>query len=96
MAWHKKVMKQKYNDPDKLKEYLDAVYGPGNWRVEVKSNNRWMIGLTRPWQEVSKKVSSFKCANNRLTQISKHEMENIESQVRVHYDPTYYYNIMPE
>jgi len=73
MAWHKEVMKQKYNDPDRLKCYLDTVYGPGNWRVEVgdatvvdfryrtdknlyiqiKSNNRWMISLTRPWQEVS-------------------------------------------
>ncbi|KAK1752026.1 hypothetical protein QBC47DRAFT_416510 [Echria macrotheca] len=72
MAWHKKVMKQKYNDPDKLREYLDATYGPGNWRVEVKSTNRWMIALTRPWKE--------------------HEMEYIESQVRVHYDPNDYEN----
>ncbi|KAK3377250.1 hypothetical protein B0T24DRAFT_237276 [Lasiosphaeria ovina] len=66
MAWYKNVMKQKYNDPDKLKAYLDTVYGPGNWMVEVRSNNRWMISLTRPWQES--------------------EMEEIESNIRVHYD----------
>ncbi|KAK0712483.1 hypothetical protein B0T26DRAFT_714455 [Lasiosphaeria miniovina] len=66
MVWHKKIMKQKYNDPDQLKVYLDTVYGSGNWMVEVRSNNRWMISLTRPWQES--------------------EMENIESNIRVHYD----------
>ncbi|KAM7213292.1 hypothetical protein V8F06_011303 [Rhypophila decipiens] len=51
MAWHKKVMKQKYNDPDELKAYMNATYGEQNWMVEIKSNNRWMISLTRPWQE---------------------------------------------
>ena len=47
MAWHKKVMQQKYNDPDTLKAYLDAAYGPGNWRVEVSWSYRGVGGLSR-------------------------------------------------
>jgi hypothetical protein len=33
--WHEVMLRQKYNDPRKLKQVLDKVYGSGNYLVKV-------------------------------------------------------------
>jgi len=35
--WHEVVLRQKYNDPRKLKESLDTMYGQGGYQVKVRS-----------------------------------------------------------
>ncbi|KAK4202403.1 hypothetical protein QBC40DRAFT_44056 [Triangularia verruculosa] len=46
------VMRQKYNDPRKLKTWLDATYPLGNYAVKVK-DNRWILSLPEPLSDVS-------------------------------------------
>ncbi|KAI0600868.1 hypothetical protein F4775DRAFT_509151 [Biscogniauxia sp. FL1348] len=36
--WHEVVLRQKYNDPRKLKESLDTMYGQGGYQVKIKAN----------------------------------------------------------
>ncbi|KAK0725506.1 hypothetical protein B0H67DRAFT_570708 [Lasiosphaeris hirsuta] len=49
-GWHEEVMRQKYNDPRKLKDFLDKTYGSGNYLVKIRSN-RWILCLPEPLQE---------------------------------------------
>ncbi|KAH7311522.1 hypothetical protein B0I35DRAFT_438242 [Stachybotrys elegans] len=45
--WFEQVMRQKYNDPVKLRDYLDETYGPDNYLVKTRSN-RWILCLPAP------------------------------------------------
>ncbi len=36
VTWHVVVLRQKYNDPLKLKNTLDTLYGEGNYKVKVR------------------------------------------------------------
>jgi hypothetical protein len=49
-GWHEQILRQKYNDPRRLKEYLDEAYGPGNYLVKTKSN-RWILCLPEPMNQ---------------------------------------------
>ncbi|KAK4175752.1 hypothetical protein QBC36DRAFT_330733 [Triangularia setosa] len=44
------VMRQKYNDPRKLKSWLDAAYPSGNYAVKIR-DNRWILSLPEPLNE---------------------------------------------
>ncbi|KAK3346875.1 hypothetical protein B0T25DRAFT_553072 [Lasiosphaeria hispida] len=43
-GWHEELMRQKYNDPRKLKDFLDKTYGFGNYLVKIR-RNRWILCL---------------------------------------------------
>ncbi|KAI1799226.1 hypothetical protein F4811DRAFT_544927 [Daldinia bambusicola] len=43
-TWHEVVLRQKYNDPQKLKNSLDSMYGPDRYKVRVKSG-RYILQL---------------------------------------------------
>ena len=34
-VWHEEVLRQKYNNPRKLVEVLNNMFGQGNYRVKV-------------------------------------------------------------
>ena len=36
-GWSEHVLRKKYRDPMKLKEFLDGIYGPGQYKVIVRS-----------------------------------------------------------
>ncbi|KAK4108503.1 hypothetical protein N656DRAFT_784001 [Canariomyces notabilis] len=44
------MLRQKYNDPRKLKQVLDKVYGSGNYLVKIMSE-RWILYLPEPLTE---------------------------------------------
>ncbi|KAI1489255.1 hypothetical protein F5X96DRAFT_641605 [Biscogniauxia mediterranea] len=48
--WHEVVLRQKYNDPRKLKESLDTMYGQGGYQVKTKAN-RYILKLPVPLDE---------------------------------------------
>ncbi|KAI1465107.1 uncharacterized protein F4812DRAFT_132306 [Daldinia caldariorum] len=43
-TWHEVVLRQKYNDPLKLKNSLDSMYGQDRYKVRVKSG-RYILQL---------------------------------------------------
>ncbi|KAK7224313.1 hypothetical protein V2G26_012316 [Clonostachys chloroleuca] len=47
---YEEVMRQKYNDPAKLRDLLDELYGRGNYSVKTKSS-RWILRLPAPLKE---------------------------------------------
>ncbi|KAI0012556.1 hypothetical protein F4779DRAFT_40547 [Xylariaceae sp. FL0662B] len=50
-VWHETVLRQKYNDPMKLKNLLDNAYGQGRYNVKIKAN-RYILRLPEPLNEV--------------------------------------------
>ncbi|KAI1759184.1 hypothetical protein GGR53DRAFT_471605 [Hypoxylon sp. FL1150] len=54
-AWHEVVLRQKYNDPTRLKASLDSIYGPGRYIVKIKAN-RYYLQLPEPLLEVNRPV----------------------------------------
>lgn len=42
-------MRQRYNNPSKLKEILDQMFGPGKYRVTIQSE-RYILHLPQPLQ----------------------------------------------
>ncbi|KAI0097136.1 hypothetical protein F4814DRAFT_453665 [Daldinia grandis] len=49
-AWHEVVLKQKYNDPRKLKNTLDSLYGNDNYKIK---SGRYILQLPEPLDEVT-------------------------------------------
>ncbi|KAI2778760.1 hypothetical protein F4815DRAFT_231384 [Daldinia loculata] len=50
-TWYEVVLKQKYNDPQKLKSSLDSMYGQGRYKVKIKAS-RYILQLPEPPQEL--------------------------------------------
>ncbi|KAI1105657.1 hypothetical protein F4804DRAFT_331080 [Jackrogersella minutella] len=53
VEWHEVVLKQKYNDPLKLKKSLDGLYGQGKYKVRTKAN-RYILQLPEKIHEEKK------------------------------------------
>ncbi|KAI1642504.1 uncharacterized protein F4817DRAFT_294798 [Daldinia loculata] len=49
-TWYEVVLKQKYNDPQKLKSSLDSMYGQGRYKVKIKAS-RYILQLPEPPHE---------------------------------------------
>ncbi|KAI1477293.1 hypothetical protein F4774DRAFT_389532 [Daldinia eschscholtzii] len=50
VTWHEVVLRQKYNDPLKLKNSLDSMYGQNKYKVRIKAN-RYILQLPEPPHE---------------------------------------------
>jgi len=48
--WSEHVLRKKYRDPMKLKQYLDNTYGEEHYKVTVKGD-RWILALPNPLVE---------------------------------------------
>ncbi|KAI0378688.1 hypothetical protein F5Y04DRAFT_143530 [Hypomontagnella monticulosa] len=57
-SWHNVVLKQKYNDPLKLKATLDGIYGKGQYRVTTRAN-RYILQLPEKLNEVNEPSVAF-------------------------------------
>lgn len=44
---HEVVLRQRYNDPMKLKKVLDEMFGEGKYRVQTRST-RWILRVPEP------------------------------------------------
>jgi hypothetical protein len=89
-GWHEQILRQKYNDPRRLKEYLDEAYGPGNYLVKTKSN-RWILCLPEPMNQVPDSLlfssTSSTTGSLSLTPFSEQgDMDSLEQHVQFHYD----------
>ncbi|KAI0126969.1 hypothetical protein BJ170DRAFT_630636 [Xylariales sp. AK1849] len=45
-GWSDHMLRKKYRDPVKLKNYLDTVYGEGQYQISIKKD-RWIIALPK-------------------------------------------------
>ncbi|KAI5860608.1 hypothetical protein GGS23DRAFT_599416 [Durotheca rogersii] len=50
-TWHEILLRNKYNNPMKLKDVLDKMYGKGKYRIRSKSSNLVLL-LPEPLKEV--------------------------------------------
>jgi len=48
--WFEQVLRMKYNDPLKLIDSLDRMFGTGNYILKTRSN-RWILFLHNPLQQ---------------------------------------------
>ncbi|KAI0892816.1 hypothetical protein F4806DRAFT_224186 [Annulohypoxylon nitens] len=49
---HEVVLRQRYNDPMKLKKVLDEMFGEGKYRVQTRST-RWILRVPEPMPKVN-------------------------------------------
>ncbi|OTB02219.1 hypothetical protein M426DRAFT_322795 [Hypoxylon sp. CI-4A] len=49
-AWHEVILRQKYNDPLKLKDSLNNLYGEGRYKVKTRAN-RYILQVPEPMQQ---------------------------------------------
>lgn len=49
-GWHDVILRQKYNNPTKLKNALDSMYGQGRYKVMIRAN-RYILQLPEPFVE---------------------------------------------
>ncbi|KAK4160817.1 hypothetical protein QBC43DRAFT_292461 [Cladorrhinum sp. PSN259] len=84
------VLRQKYGNQRVLKEILDYMFGPENYRVRIK-NTRWILQLPQQLSEVSRTIlpdpteSSTSHGRVLTRAAAKGELADIESRIRVHY-----------